>query len=260
MRILSLFLACLLLFACHRPHSNPHQLLIGSIAGPESSLMREVSAKAQKESNLSIKIVEFNDYNLLNEALAEGSLDANLFQHLPYLKEAMNKQHYDFVVLGKTFIYPMGIYSQKFTTLEALPEHAFVAIPNDPSNERRALCLLEKAGLIKLKEGQNAFELQLTANPKNLRIKRLDAAQLAHVLPDVDLAVINTNFAVPAGLQPHRNALYLENKDSPYANLMVIRKNTEKLEALTQFLHALQSKAIKEKAKTLFEGAALAAW
>src|SRR6185503_20098945 len=128
---------------CGKP--TPTTLTVGTISGPESDLVETAKEVAQTQYGLTIKIVEFNDYTMPNEALADGSLDANVYQHLPYLQTAMKARGYHFTVIGKTFVYPMGIYSAKYKHLDELPEHALIGIPNDPSNSSRALILLQKA-------------------------------------------------------------------------------------------------------------------
>jgi D-methionine transport system substrate-binding protein len=246
------------LFSCHQSPSN--EIRIGTITGPETDVLLVAKKIAEEKYHLNVKIIEFNDYNLPNEALADGSLDANIYQHLPYLKAAMKAHNYPFKALGKTFIYPMAIYSQKWSTLYTIPSHALVAIPNDPSNETRALVLLDEAGLITLKNKQTAGLSDIVNNTKKLRFKELDAAQLPRVLSDVDLAVINTTYAVPAGLSPTQDSLYKEDKHSEYANLMVINNNTQKMEQLGNLLKALQTKEVQEAATQLFGDAAIPAW
>lgn len=258
MRILSIFTLLLTLVACGKP--SPNTLVIGTVAGPETDLVETAQRVAKKRYDLKIKIVEFNDYNLPNEALRDGSLDANVYQHLPYLQAASKAHGYDFEVIGKTFIYPTALYSKKINKLENLPKKATIALPNDPSNEARALVLLQNAGLIKLKDqGNNATVQDIASNPKNLRFKELDAAQLPRVLDDVDAAVINTNFAIPAGLNP-KAALFSESKDSPYANIIVARRNGEKKEKLQQFVKAMNSPEVQKKAQEIFGDAAIPAW
>lgn len=258
MRILTYCVLLLSLVACNKP--SPNTLIIGAIAGPETELIETAKEVAKNKYNLDIKIVAFNDYNLPNEALQDGSLDANVYQHLPYLQSAIAAHHYKIESIGRTFVYPVGIYSKKIKSLDQLPEKAVVAVPNDPSNEMRALQLLEKAHLITLKSTNNTGLQDIEGNPKNLQFKEMDAAQLPRILPDVDLAVINTSFALPAGLTPSRDALFTEDKDSPYANIIVIRSDSTKKEQLALFVKALNSAEVKEKAKQLFGDAAIPAW
>ncbi|MDR3442683.1 MAG: MetQ/NlpA family ABC transporter substrate-binding protein [Legionella sp.] len=258
MRILTYCVLLLSLVACNKP--SPNTLVIGAIAGPETELIETAKEVAKNKYNLDIKIVAFNDYNLPNEALQDGSLDANVYQHLPYLQSAIAAHHYKIESIGRTFVYPVGIYSKKMKSLDQLPEKAMVAVPNDPSNEMRALQLLEKAHLITLKSTNNTGLQDIKSNPKNLQFKEMDAAQLPRILPDVDIAVINTSFALPAGLTPSRDALFTEDKDSPYANIIVIRNDSTKKEQLALFVKALNSEEVKEKAKQLFGDAAIPAW
>ena len=258
MRIVSGFILLLALVGCNKP--SPNTLIVGTISGPETELVEVAQKVAFDRYGITVKIVEFNDYNLPNEALQDGSLDANVYQHLPYLKAATAAHGYDLETIGKTFVYPTGLYSSKFKSLEQLPAQATIALPNDPSNEMRALLLLQKAGLISLKNTHHDGLQDIATNPKNLHFKELDAAQLPRVLADVDAAIINTTFAIPAGLRPSRDALFLEGKDSPYANLIVIRRNSDKKEQLALLVKALNSKEVKDKAQNLFGDAAIAAW
>ena len=248
---------CLLLTSCQKPDNNT--LVIGTISGPETTLMEVAKNEAWKKYQLPVKIVEFSDYNLPNAALEDGSLDANAFQHLPYLKASEKAHDYHLTPIAKTFLYPTAIYSDKYKKLKDLPLKATIAIPNDPSNEARALLLLAKAQLIELKTVALPSARDITQNPKLLRFKEIDAAQLPRVLADVDAAVINTNYAVPAGLNPQK-ALLMEDKNSPYVNLIVVKINSPKQEKIQQFVHAYQSDAVKQKAHELFGDNAIPGW
>jgi len=258
MRILSMFALLLTLLGCSKP--SPNTLTIGTISGPETALVEVAQNVALDRYGLTVKIIEFNDYNLPNEALQDGSLDANVYQHLPYLQASIKAHGYDIESIGKTFVYPTGLYSAKIKSIKNLPDNALIALPNDPSNEARALLLLQKAGLLTLKTKQNATIQDIANNPKKLRFKELDAAQLPRILADVDAAVINTTFAIPAGLRPSRDALIVEGKDSPYANLIVIRSDSTKKAQLALLVKALNSPEVKEKAQALFGDAAIPAW
>ncbi|MDQ2994354.1 MAG: MetQ/NlpA family ABC transporter substrate-binding protein [Pseudomonadota bacterium] len=250
-----------LLSACGKA-STENQVIIGTIAGPESELMATVKQVAADEYNLDVKIVEFNDYSLPNQALADGSIDANMFQHEPYLETAMKAKKYHFGVLGSAFIYPMGIYSTKHKKLADIPNGAIVAIPNDPSNEARALLLLKQAKLITLKPhvGTTATLQDIDTNPKQLQIKELDAAQLPRALDDVDFAAINTNYAMLAGLMPSTDAFVLETSSSPYANVVVVRGTELKQAKFITLMKALHSKPVIDKAAELFKGQAIIGW
>lgn len=252
------FCLSLLLVACHQ--TDPHTLVVGTLSGPETELMDVAQKIAQERYGLTLKIVEFNDYNLPNIALQEGTLDANVYQHQPYLEAASDAHHYAFEVIGRTFLYPMGLYSSKHHTIQQLPEEALIAIPNDPSNETRALLMLANMNLLTFKHQQTPNLHEIVRNPKHLQLKEMDAAQLPRVLHDVDGAIINTTFALPAGLSLKKDALWIESKDSPYANLIVIRQNSTKKDQLARLVQALHAEEVKQKAQALFGEAAVAAW
>lgn len=241
---------------------NPKQIRVGTISGPETELMQVAQQVALDDYGLRIKIIEFSDYSLPNTALNDGSLDANLFQHQAYLTEEIQNRHYQLVPIAKLFIYPMGIYSYHIKHLSELKQHAIVAIPNDPSNEARALLLMNKAGLITLGNhpGSLITPANILSNPKQLQIKELDAAQLTRALEDVDLAVINSNYAVLGNLYTQKNALLAENKDSPYANLLVVRAKDKDNPKFIDLIKALHSTEVLAAAQKLFQGEAIPAW
>lgn len=258
LKIILISLTITTLIGCNKP--NPNILIVGTISGPETELMETAQKVAKERYNLTIKIVEFNDYALPNEALQNGSIDANVYQHKPYLDSFLKTHKYNFEIIGKTFIYPQGIYAKNLKNLKNLPNKAIIAIPNDPSNELRALKLLESTGLITLKDNGSATLDDIIENPKNIRFKELDAAQLPRILDDVDAAVINTTFAIPAGLSPVRDALVIENKDSPYANLIVIKSGNPKTEQLEILIKSLHSPEVQNTAKEIFGDGAITAW
>lgn len=257
-----LFISLLLnLTACHR-HENVNQIRLGTMSGPETELMQVAKKVAQRDYGLKINIIEFSDYSLPNRALNDGSLDANLFQHQAFLSDEILHQHYSLVAIAKLFVYPMAIYSSKIQHLNELKAHASVAIPNDPSNEARALLLLRKAGLITLNT-QKAMLItpaDIQSNPKQLRIKELDAAQLPRVLADVDLAVINTNYAALAKLYPQQNSLFREDRNSIYANLLVVKAIDKNNPKFINLIKAIHSPEVLAAANQLFHGAAIPAW
>jgi len=262
MRFIRLLPLLLCLFSCQQQPTSPNTLTIGTIAGPETDLVKAAQSVAHDQYGLDVRVIEFSDYNLPNEALQDGSLDANVYQHLPYLESAQKAHGYTLEPIGRTFLFPAGLYSNKVKNIQDLPERAQIAIPNDPSNEARALRLLADAKLITLKPSADKTPSiqDIEHNPKKLRFKTLDAAQLPRILPDVDAAVINTTFAILAGLTPSEDALILENKTSPYANLIVIEINTPKREQLELFVKAMHSDEVKNKAKNLFGDSAIASW
>lgn len=240
-------------------HEDSDTVSVGTIAGPETTLMSVAKKVALEKYGLHVKIVQFTDYNMPNQALSEGEIDVNAFQHVPYLQDQIKARGYDFVPVGNTFLYPMGLYSSKVASLKALQNNAKVAIPNDPSNEARALLLLQKAKLITLKSSNNYnADLQdITSNPKHLQFLELDAAEMPRTLSDVSIAAINSNYAIPAKLSPSKS-LFLESTDSPYMNVFVARKKNADEKKITELVKAYQSQAVLDKAKAIFGDAAIA--
>jgi D-methionine transport system substrate-binding protein len=258
--VITLFLA---LIGCTPRANDPNALTMGVIAGPETQLLKVAQTVAQQRYGLSLHLVEFSDYSLPNRALNDGSLDANLFQHKPFLKEEIDHQAYSIVAIAPFFTYPMGIYSTKLKRLSELKPHAIVAIPNDPSNEARALLLLQKAGLIQLKPQTSGFLItpqSIQTNPKQLQFKELDAAQLTRALPDVSCAVINMNYALLANLSLKKDALFSEDQHSIYTNLLVVKNKDKTDPRLKRLILALHSPEVKKAAAELFQGQALPAW
>ncbi|MFN7097088.1 MAG: MetQ/NlpA family ABC transporter substrate-binding protein [Gammaproteobacteria bacterium] len=248
---------------CHSKAAEPTNVIkVGTIAGPETEIMQVAKEVAKTEYGLDIEIVTFTDYDQPNEALNDGSIDANVFQHLPYLQQSVAAHDYKITPIARTFIYPMGIYSKRYQTLGQLSKGSIVAIPDDPSNEARALLLLQQAKLIKLENGGNALStpMDIVSNPFNLKIKSLDAAQLPRVLPDVGIAIINTTYAVPAGLYPNRDALFTEDKNSIYANLVVVRMGDQNKVNEKHLVDALHSPQVLEATQKFFKGQAIPAW
>jgi len=265
-----LFIICLAvlvlgLSSCGKPTESANTIRVGTIAGPETDLMEVAKTYAKKQFGLNIQIIAFSDYTSPNRNLSSGDLDANMFQTIAYYDAAVKAQHYKFAIVGKTFIYPMALYSKKIDSLAKLPEKAVIAIPNDPSNESRALLLLQAAKLITLKPlAANALSsytpLDIKSNPKQLQIRPINAAQIPRSLDDVTLGAINTNYAVLANLFPKRNGLFVESKDSPYANIVVVRAVDKNNKKVKQLVAALHSKAVLEAAKRIFKDQAIPAW
>ncbi len=257
--LISLFV--LILVGCESKESSSNKIRVGIISGPEIAIVQAAKKVALAKYGLNVEIIEFNEYTMPNAALSDGSLDANAFQHQPYLDASIKANKYDLVAIGKTFIYPMGVYSTKIKNLYQMPDKAIVAIPNDPSNEARALLILSKTGLISLKPGvgTNATPLDIKENPKHLQIKEIDAAQIPRVLSDVTLGIINDDYAIPAGFS-HQNALYIEEKNSPYANLIVVRAADLNNPKLKQFVEAMHSPEVIKAAIEISKGGAVQAW
>lgn len=245
----------LLLAGCK---NTDNRLKIGVIHGPETELM-QVAQTILKEQGIESKLVTFSDYRLPNMALKDGDIDVNVFQHKPYLDYALQKDPGPLVIVGKTFIYPMGLYSNQLSNIQDISTHSTVAIPNDPSNEARALKLLAHQGLITLKSSNIPTTKDILSNPKSLIIKPIEAANLPRMLDDVTLAAINLNYALASDLIP-TDALALESKHSDYANIVVTRidlKQDPRIKALVQALH---DPRVLKRAGELFSHHAIAAW
>jgi D-methionine transport system substrate-binding protein len=255
------FIICVTSLIACQPHDK-NTLKVGTISGPETELMQVAQEVAKKQFGLTIQVIEFSDYIQPNAALNDHDIDANMFQHQPYLDQQIQDKKYELITIGKTFVYPMGIYSNKIKNIHKIKQGAIVGLPNDPSNEGRALLLLQKASLITLKKEAGIFATpnDISDNPKQLQFKELDAAQLVRTLPDVDIAVINTNYAIPAGLIPTKDAIFLEGKDSPYANIIVIRTDEKDDPRMKQLVAAFQSDAVRKAAQRIFKNQAIPAW
>ncbi|MGO4999227.1 methionine ABC transporter substrate-binding lipoprotein MetQ [Oceanisphaera sp. W20_SRM_FM3] len=248
--------------AAAEPAAAIKPLRIGVIAGAEEQVA-EVAAKVAKEKyNLDVELVSFSDYVTPNVALSDGSLDLNAFQHQPYLDKQIADRGYELVQVGKTFVYPIAAYSKVIKSLDELEEGAKIAVPNDPTNLGRSLLLLEQQGLIEVDDaaGLEATPLNITANPKNLNIIELEAPQLPRSLDDVAFAIINTTYASQLDLLPERDGLFVEDKDSPYTNLIVARKDNQEDARVQTFVKAYQSDEVYEAAKELFKGGVVKGW
>lgn len=221
-------------------------LKVGADIIPHSEILNFIKPELEKRG-VHLEVVNLDDSGQLNPALAEGQLDANYFQHVPYLESVAKEKGYDFEVLANVHVEPIGLYSQKYKTFDTIEPGAVIAIPDNPSNEYRALVLLEANGLIKLREGladYAATPADILENPKNLKFIEVDAGQLTRSLPDVDAAVINTNRILEAGIDP-KTALILENANSPYGNIVAIRKGEANREALVKLKEVLLSDTVR---------------
>lgn len=254
------------LFSCgdKKAENNPNVIRVGITSGPEQEIAETAKKVAKEKYNLDVELVAFNDYVVPNEALNQGDLDANAFQHQPFLDEQVKQRGYKLAVVGKTFVYPIVAYSKKIKIISDLKNGSTIAIPNDPTNGGRALLLLQKQGLIKLKDNIGLLPkvTDITENPRQLEILELEAPQLPRVLDDdrVALAIINNNFAAQAGLNPEKEGLFSEDKNSPYANLIVSREDNQNEEKIKKFVQAYQSVEVEQKAKEVFQGGAIKSW
>lgn len=229
---------------------------VGVTAGPHAQIFEQVKKLAEKDG-LKIQIVEFSDYIQPNAALAAGDLDANSYQHKPFLDQQVKDRGYKIVSVGYTVNFPIGIYSKKVKSLGELKDGAKFGIPNDPTNGGRVLLVLQDKGLIKLKPGAGlkATPLDVLENPKKLKFVELEAAQLARSLDDLDAAAINTNYALSAGLHPGKDAIAQENAKSPYVNLIAVREQDQAKPWVAKLVKLYQSEAIRKFIQTEFKGA-----
>lgn len=234
---------------------------IGATPVPHAELLNFVKPALAKEG-VDLQVIEFSDYVKPNVALNDKELDANFFQHTPYLEKFASERKMELISLVKTHIEPMGIYSKYVKDIKNIPAGARIAIPNDPTNGGRALNLLQAAGLLKLREGVgiNGTPNDVSENPKGFVIVEIEAALLPRSLDDVALSVINSNFAMEANLNPVKDSLFTEPKDSPYANIVAIRKGDEKRPELQKLAKALTSPEVKKFIEDKYKGAIVPAF
>jgi D-methionine transport system substrate-binding protein len=230
-------------------------LKVGATPVPHAEIL-EVVKPMLAAKGINLEIIEFTDYVTPNLALNDGDIDANFFQHVPYMEAFAKDRKLNITYIAKVHVEPMGAYSRRVKSVSELPARAKVGIPNDPTNGGRALLLLQKNGLITLnpKAGITATIFDITANPKNLQIVELDAAQLPRSLEDMDLAIINSNFALEAKLVPTRDALFIEDSDSPYSNVLSVRVADKANPALVELAKALTSKEVADFILKEYEG------
>ena len=244
------------------PADGDNKIVIGVSPTPHGEIIEGLKPEFEKEG-LDVEVVNFDDYIQPNLQLEAGDLDANYFQHKPYLDSFTEERNIDNLdVLGYVHIEPMALYSEKYKSVDEIEDGAEIIIPNDPSNGARALILLEDAGLIKLKDktNLNSTENDIAENPKNLKFTAMDAPSIAQVYKDSGAAVINSNFAIGQGLDPTKDSIFLESKDSPYANLVAIRKEDADKEKFQKFLKVLNSEESKKFIEETFKGAVIPAF
>ena len=236
-------------------------LSVAATAVPHAEILEFVKPTLAKEGvELNIKV--FTDYVQPNVQVAEKRLDANFFQHQPYLDEFNKSRGTELVSVAGVHVEPFGAYSSKHKTLNELPQGANVVIPNDATNGGRALLLLQKAGVITLKPeaGILATPKDIVENPKTIKVRELEAATLPRVLTQVDLALINTNYALEAKLNPTKDALIIEGNDSPYVNILVARADNKDNAALQKLAKALNSAEVKAFIAEKYQGAVVPAF
>ncbi|MGM8213131.1 MetQ/NlpA family ABC transporter substrate-binding protein [Virgibacillus sp. W0430] len=264
--ILSIILLIGLLAACGSDNEesstlSEDKLVIGTTSGPQEQIL-EVAKEVAAEEGLEIELKVFSDYILPNTALAEGELDVNCYQHEPFLA-AFNEDHgTDLTTVGKTILNPMGVYSEKYDSFDAIPEGALFGLPNDPTNGARALFILEEAGYITLADDnkENATIHDIKENPKNLEFIELEASQIPKQLPELDAAAINTNYALESGLVPTDDSIILESTDSPYVNYIVTRTENKDDPVVEKLVNAYQSDKVKQFIEEEFQGSMIPSW
>lgn len=243
------------------PATEPVKLVVGASAIPHAEILKAIAPQLEAQG-ITLEIKEFTDYVQPNVQLAEKNLDANFFQHQPYLDDQNQKNGSDLVAVTSVHVEPFGAYSKKIKSIDELADGAKVAIPNDATNGGRALILLAKNGLISLKDDTNITSTQadITENKKNLKIIELDAAMLGRQLDEVDLALINTNYALEADLVPTEDALFIEGTDSPYANILVARPDNKDSDAIQKLAAALTSPEAKAFIEEQYKGSIIPAF
>ncbi|WP_297327688.1 MetQ/NlpA family ABC transporter substrate-binding protein [uncultured Bartonella sp.] len=235
---------------------------LGTMEGEESDVWK-VAVEEAKKQGLNIDLVYFSDYALPNEAVNFGDIDANSFQHKPYLDAQVEQRGYKLSIVGYTVLFPMGVYSHKIKDIKDLREGGIVGVPNDPSNGGRALRLLNDMGLIKLKDPSNvlASKLDIVENPKKLEIRELDAGMLGRAIDDFDIAVVNTNWALTTGLKPEKDAIAWEKaENNPYNNIIVVRTADKDEPWVKKLVAAYNSEPVRAKIKEVFGLTAKTSW
>lgn len=253
-----------LVTSCHNDKKNdPNHIKVGVISGPEYVVAQTAQKVAKEKYGLDVELVQFNDYVLPNSALNDGDIDVNAYQTNPFLDDVRKNKGYKLAVVGNTFVYPLAGYSKKIKSLTELKDGAGVAIPNDPANRARALILLQKQGLIKLKDSTNLFSqvTDIVENPKHLNIIDLEGPQLPRTLddPKVEISIINNTFAAKAGFLL-KDGLFVEDKESPYVNIIVSREENKDAENVKKFVKAYQSDEVAATADKEFKGGAVKGW
>lgn len=231
-------------------------IVIGATPVPAAEIL-QVAKPILEKKGYKVEIKEFTDYVTPNVALNQKDIDANLFQHTPFLEKFNKEKGTDLVAVKKIYLPPIGVYSNKIKNLNELKDGAIIAVPNDPTNEKRALQLLEQAGLIKIKDGDIVTKLDIIENKKKIEIKELEAPQLPRVLVDVDAATIPANFAMEAKLDPLKDSIYLEDKNSPYSNVIAVKKEDKDKAFVKALEEALTSPEVKKFIEEKYKGSVI---
>lgn len=263
--LLPLCLLCLLFSCKNSPKKNdPNKIIVGVESGPEFRLAQEAARVAKARYGLDVELVTFNDYVMPNEALLQGDIDVNAFQSKPYLDVQSKSRGYKFVDVGNTFVYPIAGYSKKIKSISQLQDGSTIVIPNDPTNSGRSLLLLQKTGLLKLKDNVGLLPTvnDIVANPKKLKILEMEAPQLTRALEDahVTIAIINNTFTAAANLIPSRDGLFVEDAKSPYVNAITARQDNMNEQKVKNFVKAYESPEVEKAAIREFKGGAIKGW
>ncbi|MDW6024410.1 MetQ/NlpA family ABC transporter substrate-binding protein [Mesorhizobium sp. BAC0120] len=234
---------------------------VGIMAGEDEDVWRVVAQEGAKRG-LTIEPVVFNDYTQPNEALERGELDANAFQHKPYLDQQIQTQGYHIVPVGYTAVWPIGLYSKKHAKVADLPDGAVIGVPNDPSNEGRALIVLQNEKLIKLREGTGilATTADIVENPKNIEIKELDAGIVGRSVDDLDAAVVNTDWALKSGLTPENRIAQEPIADNPYRNFIAVKAGAEHEPWVKTLVESYQNDTVKAEFDRVYKGTGVSAY
>ncbi len=266
LKILVLIIALVTYVGCgtRSKKDDPSYIKVGIESGLEYKVAEVAKKIAKEKYGLNVELVQFSDYVMPNVALSQGDIDVNAFQHKPYLDVQSKERGYKFAIVGNTFVYPIAGYSKKIKNLAELKDESTIVIPNDPTNEGRSLLLLQKQGLIKLREGIGILPniSDVVSNPKKIKIVELEAPQLPRALDDqnVAIAIINSNFSAQVGLMANRDGLFMEDKQSPYVNLIVARMDNKNDDKVKKFVQAYQSAEVEQAAQEAFKGGAIKGW
>lgn len=260
----AVLLTGLLLAGCDQQSDSAKHIKVGVINGAEQDVAEVAKKVAKDKYDLDVELVGFSGSLLPNDATNQGELDANVFQHRPFLEQDNNAHNYKLVAVGNTFVFPMAGYSRKIKSVAELKDGATVAIPNDPTNLGRALLLLQKEKLITLKPdtGLLPTALDIVDNPRQLKIMELEGAQLPRVLddPKVDVAIISTTYIQQLNLSPVHDSVFIEDKNSPYVNIIVTREDNKDAENVKKFIQSYQSPEVAKAAEEIFNGGAVPGW
>lgn len=243
-------------------HAAGQTIRVGIMSGEDEDVWRAVAANAAKQG-VTVKVTTFSDYTQPNEALAQRDLDANSFQHKPYLDAQISARHYDIVPVGFTYVQPIGPYSRKVKSVAELPQNAAIGVPNDPSNEGRALLLLQANGIIKLREGVGLLPTarDIASNPKHVQIKELDAGIVGRAIGDLDAAVVNTDWAIKAGIKIPQERIAQENvTGNPYRNFIAVNAKDAQAPWVKTLVQSYQQANVASAILTVYHGATLPAW